>query len=339
MRVFFSLFVLSAVRVFSAEPLTLAQAEEIAIRENKTVQATRQLLEKAKQGKLESYSKWLPQLYGISEGYVTQKKQNPIFNHKHSFITQLVLTQALFSSDKYYNVQISDLYVKQLGLLLEAAVNDVLFQVRTSYYLVILDQKNIATAKENIDLFTSLAKKMEGYFVSGLAILYDLNQSKVIVANALTRYYQAVKSYKIDRDYLVETLGYEPGSITFELIEREFPLQNYPDIAFKLKSVETIFQNQGYSYDSIYIDDFVNQQDYQLNKMYSKEEISTWEKLAEKYRPSLLLTENRLSIAKKTVEKNAGEYLPEVNMRGTLGGWPIFFVFDPSTHFDNQVFR
>ena len=245
MRSLFGLLLLFAIKAFSGSPLSLAEAEEMAVRENKTVQATRQLLEKAKQGKLESYSKWLPQLQAISEAYLTQKKQLPYLSSKHSFISQLILTQSLFSSQRFYDVQIAGLYVKQLTLLLEAAINDVLFQVRAAYFQVILDEKNIRTAKENIDLFTSLAKKMEGYYSSGLAILYDVNQSKVIVANALTSYYQAIKSFKIDRDLLVEILGYEPGSLSLDLTDQEFPLQKYPDIALKLQSVELIFKNQG----------------------------------------------------------------------------------------------
>ena len=74
-----------------------------------------------------------------------------------------------------------------------------------------------------------------------------------------------------------------------------------------------------------------------MHKLYSREEISSWESLAEKYRPSLLLTENQLSISKKTVEKRAGEYFPEIYLKGSLSGISAPFLFYPKPSFDDQT--
>ncbi len=336
--IYFSVFVLSSPFLHS-ETYSLKDAEETAIANNKQVQATRQLLEKARQGKLESYSKWLPHLFATTEMNLTQNKQEKFVNSRRGFLTQLALSQAIFTSEAYYGVKLAELYVKQLKLLLEAAINDALYSVRTAYYQVILDQKNIATAKENTDLFTSLVEMMQGNYNSGLAILYDVNQSKVIVANSLTQYYQAIKRYRIDLDYFTEVLGTEPGSIEISLSEENFPLEKIPEISTKLDIVVPIFSNNPLPYSSIYDRMFPQSQMGYMQKLFSSEEVQFWEDTMQRARPSLRISQNYVDIADETIRSRIGEYYPMVLVEGQYGGDPTEYIFLVSDRFTNQNFN
>jgi outer membrane protein TolC len=93
--------------VCGLEALTLKEAEEIALANNPQVQASEQLIEMARQGRLEAISKWLPQLNIYTQGFKTQTTIPLLQVTKPStFLTELTLTQTLFSSQTLYQIGI-----------------------------------------------------------------------------------------------------------------------------------------------------------------------------------------------------------------------------------------
>ncbi|MDR3624946.1 MAG: TolC family protein [Chlamydiales bacterium] len=337
---FFSVF-LHAIQVNSAPKLclSLCEAEKIALKNNQQIKATEQLLQKAREGNLESFSKWFPELQASSDAYRTQFNQQPILNSRALFLTQLTLTQSIFSLERYYNVKISELYVQQLSLLLQAAQNDTLLQVREAYYQVILDQDNIATAKEKVELLRQLAIQMEGKYRIGEAILYNVNQSKVAVANAMTFYYQTLKQFKIDIDVLVRVLGYDPGTLCVDLEEREIPIYSIPLIACKLHSVEQVININGGQEDQfIFQPGFPEIEERRMYRLFSSEEMFSWEQIANEKRPDIRLGRNFISIAKEQIRNQQAEYYPTVDLIGNYGGFPTPYVPYPRNVFFEQSF-
>lgn len=214
-----SLLFFSGIEIFSEETslrdLTLEQAELIAITNNNTVNSVRELYLKAKAGRIEAISKWLPKLQAMSVTYglqkhapgadfVTESEVDLLSNAGvitrisagSAFETQLALTQSILSTNDYYNIQISSLVVKQLELLLNAALIDVLYQTRISYYQVVLDLELIKAAKDKVELLKSLSKQIVDKHQIGTALLYHVNQSKVAVVNATNVYYDLIKQKK-----------------------------------------------------------------------------------------------------------------------------------------------
>ena len=157
MRLCLIIVICLAYPLMGVEMLTLARAEAITLTQNKELLALKELLASAKQGRLESLSKWLPAVNFISQGYSTEETMT---SGGHSaFLSQVALTQTLFSSDRYYDVKRAALVVEQLRLLVSALTIDLLFKVRTSYYRVILDKEILATARRNVEILTFLAEK------------------------------------------------------------------------------------------------------------------------------------------------------------------------------------
>ena len=327
--------------LFAEEPpcpaFTLARAEEVALENNREVQTTRELLEKAREGRLESLSKWFPALTAMSRTFRTQHPQQPYIDSRTSFETSFQVTQAIFSSDLYYNVKIAKLIEKHLALLLEAALNDVLFRVRSLYYQLILDLDTIRTAQEQIDLLVQLSHEMQGRYDVGEAILFNVNQSKVAIANAMTIYYQASKQYKVDYDRFAEVLGYDPGTVNIALEENEIPIFCLPELAEKLDKMEQIFVNDPAA-NEIFYPTFPQAEMQRMSQLFSCDEIDVWEEVAQSHRPDLLLSRNTLDIASEKIKSRLGEYFPILSAVANYGGEPTDIVDNLSSRFNNQKF-
>lgn len=316
--------------------LKMRDAESIAMENNNDIKTLQQLVGKAREGRLEAISKWFPQVYLISSGYKTEKRQ--LFTGVHSaFLSQFYISQALFSTEKYFNLRISALVAEQLKLLLEAIIIDVLFEVRTAYYQVVLDYLNIETAKINIDLFVDLSEKQQSNYQIGTSILLNVNQSLVNVANATKAYYDAVKQLKVDLDYLVQVLGYDPGTVNVTIGEKEIPIMKISEIASKIDRVDQVFTRNDDG-GLIFNKGFPETQQILMNHLFTQNEISCWENLALMYRPTLRSQATEVSIASEYISKRRGEFLPEVSLEANYGGTPTQMLDNPSGSFLNQKF-
>lgn len=317
--------------------LTIQEAEITALENNNDIRTLRHLLDKAKQGKLESFSKWFPQIALVSQGYKTQKPD--LFTKTRSvFVTQFYLTQALFSTNRYYNLKISSIAVDQIRSLLHAIIIDVLYEVRTTYYKIILDYETIETAQKNIDLFIELAEKEAKNYQIGTSILLNVNQSQVAVANATKDYYEAIKILKIDKDRLATMLGYDPGSVEIQLSQDEIAVNKIPNISNKLQRVESLFKPLE-SNTLIFNKGFPSSQENIMNNLYSQSEIQYWEKTALCYNPTLHAKESDIRIANQEVNKGLGLYLPELNLNVNYGGIPSNTTEYTSSNLANQEFQ
>lgn len=316
--------------------LSLEKAEEIALKNNKQILALKELYLLTKAGKFESISKWLPQVQAVSYAYATQKVI-PLSRGKSTFLTQLSLTQALFSSDYYYNVKLASLEVKHLSLLVDALINDILYQVRKAYFLISLDYENILTSEEHIRILTDLSAEMQDRYQIGTAILLNVNQSKVAIANATKLYYKRIKDLKVHEDMLAELMGFDPGSKEIAIVDRYIPLGRFEEIEEKIEKMEPIFANsKGYA--PIYKEGFPGREEEIMLSLYSKEEIEGWEEIAKKNNPVVKTMMNDVDIASEQVKKHFGEYLPKLSLAANYGGEPVPFWFFLSDQFTNQSF-
>jgi outer membrane protein TolC len=315
--------------------LSLQEAEEIALSNNPQVKASKELIEMARQGRLEAISKWLPELTWMSEGYRTQKPITALKLKKPTaFMSELSLTQNLFSAQLYRQVKISSLLIEQFTRLLEAAKNDILYQTRTLYFQVALDRKKLKTAEEHIDLLNYLAEKMQGKFNIGEATAYNVNQARVAVDNATDTYYFALKNSKTHEDELVKTLGYDPGDNPFSFDQKDLDIWLIPELANKVHRAESIFQEE-----KILKSTFVKLQSKIMNQIFTKEEFAKWKTLANIHRPDMLLSQTNIKVAEETVKLKRAEYWPTLSFMGNYGGAPTPFFFQPSTRFNNQNFQ
>jgi len=317
--------------------LSLVEAESLVLQNNRDYLAMKQLVEKANQERIESFSKWMPEIRLISRGYKTERVQEDT-DSKSAFISQVSLLQTLFSAKRYYNVKIANLEVTYLKLLLNSLAIDLLYDVRYAYYRLILDRQNIETARQNIEIFSDLVKQMESSCAIGTSILLDVNQSKVATASATSAYYEAIKVFEIDADRLATLLGYCPGSVVFEIHEEKIPIESIPDIAVKVKRLQQVFHEGKHEIDLIYKPGFPSIEKKLMQNLFSEEEFTHWERTAFSYRPEIYLNYTQMNIANQQVCKSKGEYYPSISLQLNYGGYPTNIEEFPSSKLTNQNF-
>ncbi|MCF7852629.1 MAG: TolC family protein [Simkaniaceae bacterium] len=315
----------------------LQMAEEIALENNQQLLAMNELYKRVKEAKFESISKWLPEVSAISQLYDNQKIQL-LGSAKRTFVTQLSLTQALFSTNKYFDVKLASLQIEHLKLLLEALENDILFDVRSLYYKIALDHEQIQTAKEHIDILTSLSRQMQDQYQIGTQIILNVNQSKVAVANAMTIYYQRIKDLRSDRDAFVELLGYEPGEIELDIADVSIPVRGVDELRDRIERVDEIFASVGEG-TTIYKEGFPKTQELVMHNLFNISDIVSWEEIARQKNPLLKSRSNEIAIANENVKKSLGEYFPSINFVANFGGEPNPFNPYPEPTIGSQQFQ
>lgn len=315
--------------------LTLQEAEQMALANNPEVKAAEDLLEMARQGRMEAISKWLPQLSVVSQGYRTQKPLTALkLTQPTAFMTQLSLTQALFAPEMWHQVRFSGLMIEQFSKLLEAARNDILFQTRALYYLIALDYKKLKTAQENIDLLQFLADRMEKKLRIGESTPYHVNQARVAMVNVTDAYYHVEKELKNHQDQMVQLLGFLPSETMFELSDTELDVEQYPEIQEKIALAQEVFEEG-----TIVRSTFVDLEKKVMGKLFSPGEFTKWGVIANDFRPDLQLHRTYVKLAKENVRIKKSEYWPTLSFLGNYGGAPTPYFFQPTTQFSNQSFQ
>jgi outer membrane protein TolC len=324
-----------ALSLSGLEALSLQEAEQIALSNNPEIKTAEEMLEMARQGRLNALSKWFPQIGIASQGF---KIESPIpllkLNKPSAFMTNLSLTQAVFSPELYHRVKLSTLTIDQFDKMLRGAKNDILLQIRTLYFRVALDHHKQKTAKEHIDLLNYLAERMEGKYNIGEATAYNVNQARVAVSNATEAYYQTSQMLQSHQDELAKALGYDPLDVPFAFAQEDIDVKKIPELAQKIDVVEALFQKE-----NILKTVFVDTQNKMMKTLFTKDEFQKWDATADASRPDVQLSKTFVRIADETVRLKQGEYWPTISIVGNYGGASTPYFFQPSTQFNNQIFK
>jgi len=317
----FWFFFLAPLSLFA---LSLQEAETTALQNHPHLKSLEMLVDKAQQGTIVELSHYLPQLSFYSGAFKTQKPIKLLgLTEPSAYLSQLTLTQTLFSSPLYYKIKMAKLVETQFDFLLQAAKNDILYETRRLYYLVVLDQHKLRTAEENIRLLENLTKRMEAKYAIGQAIPYNVSQAKVALSNTTQRYYQTLKHLKSDQDKLLEALGFDPAHAMRPTLPLAFPLLEIPELAEKIQEFEKRYNV------TTYFEEIV----------LPEEEFVKWEEVANEKRPDIQLSKTIVSTAKEAVRSHLAEYLPTLSFTGNYGGASTPFFYQPTDTFHSQQFQ
>ena len=316
--------------------LNLCQSEELAIANNERIVEVNNLVEKAKYGYYRSISDYLPQLNFYSYAYKSENDQILYGLGRDCFLTEFSVIQSILSTDKFYDIKISDLIVQDLKMIRKEVVNNVIYQVRAIYNKILLDKNNIKTALIHIETLKDLAMRLEDKLAIGTTTTFDVNQLQVAVSNASANYYKNMKLLKVDQDSYAKLLGYLPGTIKLETSEENIDLETIPLLNEKLSEQRNIFLDNPISNGLFFPkSNPQNQLDF-FNTLFDKQEINKWNDIALKFRPDILKAKKKLEIAKKQINKARGKYLPDIAFNFNYGGNPSPPSFYPSDKFNNQ---
>lgn len=303
--------------------LSLFDAEEIALEYNKNLLIAQESTFQAKERKLQAISRWLPSIDYRAEFRDIEKKELffDVFSEEFTFSHQgyssiLQLSQPLFSTDLLFGLKSKELETQVYSYKQANTKNELLLAVRDRYYAVFLYEKALRIERENIDYLAFALAKEQGRLEAGSATPFEVNQSKVSVANAISQYYSTLKELKNARNALILTLGIDP------LLEPEIqldiegpPIEKIPEVSLKLAELE-----EKYNYRN---DTFPTASDYLLRidslenarklTLFSPQEVDKYLDLALSNRPDLLARKVQIDVANQNVNTKLGDYLPKIS--------------------------
>ncbi len=303
--------------------LSLFDAEEIALEYNKNLLIAQESTFQAKERKLQAISRWLPSIDYRAEFRDIEKKELffDVFSEEFTFSHQgyssiLQLSQPLFSTDLLFGLKSKELETQVYSYKQANTKNELLLAVRDRYYAVFLYEKALRIERENIDYLAFALAKEQGRLEAGSATPFEVNQSKVSVANAISQYYSTLKELKNARNALILTLGIDP------LLEPEIqldiegpPIEKIPEVSLTLAELE-----EKYNYRN---DTFPTASDYLLRidslenarklTLFSPQEVDKYLDLALSNRPDLLARKVQIDVANQNVNTKLGDYLPKIS--------------------------
>lgn len=291
--------------------LSLAQAEALALQQNKDILLSEQEMGQFYSRRLQSIAAWFPQISFGSMYANLQKPQTFLgpFAKPQFIANQFQLNQPLFSTDLFFGMRASKLYWKSTQSDRDIAINGTLFQVRSLYYLVILKELALKVQEEVIGYLTESLQEEQKKYDSGRAVSFEVNQSKVALSNAISAYHILLKELKIARNQLTIALGSDPSlESTIELNEKSLPIESFPELNEKLLLLQEKTQGLSSKLPGVYLLSRANHL-----SLFSEEEIQKWIALAKKNRPEVVKSSLLVKAAKEEVNYEKGRYLPKIS--------------------------
>lgn len=320
------IFLFFAAPLFSDLPLkclSLHDAEEIALKHNKNFLIAQESTLQANERKLQAVSRWLPSINYRAEFRDIDKKELffNVFSEEFTFSHQgyssiLQLSQPIFSTDLLFGLKSKQFEAQVYNYSQANTKNELLLAIRDRYYAVLLYEKALKIERENIDYLAFALAKEQGRLEAGSSTPFEVNQSKVSVANAVSTYYNTLKELKNARNALILTLGIDPLlEPEIHLDVEEMPVDQIPEVALKLRELE-----ERYNYRN---DTFPTASDYLLRidqlenaktlTLFSPDEAKQYLDLALSSRPDLLARKMQIDVAEQNVNTKLGNYLPKIS--------------------------
>lgn len=303
--------------------LSLGDAEQIALEYNKQLLIAKESTVQAKERKLQAVSRWLPAIHyrGEFRQIHTPEYFFDVFSldflaSRRGYSSIFELSQPVFSTDLLFGLKSKELEAQAYRFEQARTQNELLLAVRQSYYAVVLLEAALDIERENIDYYSYALEQEQKKLEAGSATPYEVNQSKVAVANAISLYYATLKDLKNARNALILTLGIDPLlEPEMQLSHKKAPLQTIPELSLKLQQLE-----EQYHYRS---DTFPTYPDFHRHverlenacklTLFSPAEVQQYLDLALQLRPDLKTRKLSVGVAEQDLRSKQGNYLPQIS--------------------------
>lgn len=320
------IFILCTAPLFADLPLhnlSLCDAEEIALKYNKSFLISQESTVQANERKQQAVSRWLPAIGYRAEFRDIEKKELffDVFSSKFTFSHRgyssiFQLSQPIFSADLLYGLKSSVIQAQVYSYTQANTKNELLLAVRDRYYAVLFYEKSLDIERENIEYLAYALEQEQGKLNAGSSTPFEVNQSKVSVANAISLYYATLKDLKNARNALVISLGIDPLlEPEINLSEEAMPIHKIPEIEIKLQELD-----QRYNYRQ---DTFPTTEDYLRHidslqyarklTLFKPREVEEYLDLALSLRPDLLAKKLEVDVANQNVNQKLGNYMPKIS--------------------------
>lgn len=303
--------------------LSLKEAEEIALEYNKSFLIAKESAFQAKERKQQAISRWLPAIHYRAEFRSIEKKElffdvfSPIFTFSHRGYSSIFqLNQPIFSTDLLFGLKSKEIEARVYSYTQANTKNELLLAVRDRYYAVLFYEKALKIERENIDYLAYALEQEQKKLEAGSSTPFEVNQSKVAVANAISLYYATLKDLKNARNALILSLGIDPLlEPEMRLQEQVLPIESIPEIAYKLQELDQTYHYKQESFPTT--DDYLRHIDALENArkltLFTPHEVQEYLELALSLRPDLSARKLEVDVANQNVNLKVGTYFPKIS--------------------------
>jgi outer membrane protein TolC len=242
----------------------------------------------------------------------------PHMSH-NAYTNSIQVTQLLLTGDVYHGLKVKDLEWAKSKADFENLRRKVLFKVRDAYSKIALAQNKVNVEKEHVKLLQSGLHEEEQRFQAGQSTALKVNQAKVMVAEAMRNYYEAVKQLQSSKNDFTLLLGAEDknSSENFTVTSADLT-QAIQQAEFLRTKIATLPSN--WSLSTIDLDKLNGNQLPQ--QIFDTEEKYNWTMLALVNSGSVQVQTIGLAVATHQHAMTKNKYLPDIQLQAGSDGGP-----------------
>ena len=275
-----------------AQPLSLRQAEQVALTHNKSLGSQRELSKQGGYLQRQGVARWLPGSTYSAQVSRVPKAGLGASGNGTSLSGTLGFSQLIFSWDAYYGLKSAVTQKKQFQNDFSLATNDLLFQVRSAYYRVVLSDNQVEVEQENIGTLQEAYEREKRRLEAGESTKFEVHQSQVKVTEAWSGYYRAVKEARIARNQLLLLMGMDPGQ-EFSIFDHKIPVREVELIGGKIEKLEKLSPEA-------------------FGPLFTSSEVQQWTRTALLHRPEVNRQRISSELARREHRRSRGEYMPTI---------------------------
>jgi outer membrane protein len=286
--------VLLPIFLVAGDELTLLDAENLALKNNRDLQVLNEQLEVQNTVFLQSVSGLLP------KAGVTAKCIKSDFSSSSvvPYMASLNIDQTVFSTESYYHIVDQKLAVEEFVEKIRSFHNDLIYQVRCAYYGVVLAQEQLNVAQKKVGLLEDDLEFEKCRFEVGETTLLHVQHSKVSLSNAVSTYQTAVRDLKKKRCDVMKLLGLRLEDEPYlQLNESRINVMGISELREKISACQA---------EKDIIED--TEQDF-------------WGNMALGMLPSIKRQDIAVERSRRTVNRGWGKYLPVVSVFANYAGY------------------
>jgi outer membrane protein len=206
----------SSTNDFVPQPLSLADAVNLALRRNPTILRAQKDLEAAQGIVIQTRAIAIPKV-NLAGNYSaagpsdvdTLTAPGINFGNDQNWATQLKLVQSLYEGGRVLSALRVARLTKERSLLdYETAVADTVVDVQVGYYDVLLTLQQITVQEASVELLTRELADTTRRYDAGTVPRFNVLRAEVELANARPKLIRARNSYRINKNNLINKLGF-----------------------------------------------------------------------------------------------------------------------------------
>jgi len=207
-------------------PVSLADAVDLALQKNPNILRAQKDLEAAQGIIIQTRAIVIPKVvttgtYAAAEGSDVDTFQTPgiTFGTEQNWTAQIRLVQSLYEGGRLASsLRVARLTKKESVLNYQTTVADTVRDVELAYYDVLLAEQEIAVQEASVELLTRELTDTTRRFDAGTVPRFNVLRAEVELANARPRLIRARNSLRLAKNNLVDLLGFNVPTGTFENI-------------------------------------------------------------------------------------------------------------------------